>query len=140
MNSQIEKEQRIGYKLSLFFTLMSALFIVLSPQFFGGIFALVFIIPVYMGLNGLKRRRRSGWLLGMAIIPVALSISILWIRYVLSIINNLQAAINEISIGVGISQGTLLTLIIGGFVLSIILFILVVFVFIGLIKNRNIFR
>ena len=68
-------------KITFYFTILSALFLMLSSQFTGFILPLLFILPIFMGLIGMKRRRKSGYLIGMAIVPLAFAISVLWIRY-----------------------------------------------------------
>jgi hypothetical protein len=136
----IKEQQRIAYRLSMFFTLMSALLIALSPQFFGGIFALIFIIPVYMGISGIKYRKKSGWLLGLGIAPIAASVAILWIRYIWSILPNFDAAIIEVSSNVNVSFSTIKFLSLCGFIFSIIMLVLVCLTIVGLIKYRSVFE
>lgn len=47
-------------------------FFVLSPQFFGPILALIFLVPTFLGLRGLKTRSVSGFTLSAMNFPVAL--------------------------------------------------------------------
>lgn len=135
----MQNEQKISYRISLYFTVMSALFIALSPQFFGGLFAIVFIIPVYMGISGLKHRRKSGWLLSLGIVPIALSVAVIWIRYVLSIFENFDNAVLEVANKIGSSMGTIKMLMLGSFLCSIILLIVSLICFIQLIRHKEIF-
>lgn len=47
-------------------------FFLLAPQFFPAILALIFIVPVFVGLKGLKARTLNGFTLTAMIYPVAL--------------------------------------------------------------------
>jgi len=63
------------------FILMTALFMVLTPQFYGFILPLVFVIPVFSGLKGIKKRSRTAFLLTLAVVPMSLMTGITWIQY-----------------------------------------------------------
>lgn len=63
------------------FALTSALFIGLSPQFLGGAFSLFFLVPIFLGLNGLKKRRLLGFKMAMMLFPISIGISALWLRF-----------------------------------------------------------
>lgn len=140
MNSEkMLNEQRVCYRISLYFTIMSTLFIALSPQFFGGLFAIVFIIPVYMGISGLKHKRKSGWLLSLGIVPIALAVSIIWIRYIFSIFGQLDKTISETANKIGSSPGIIKVLTLGSSFGSVILFIVSLVCFFHLIRYREIF-
>ncbi|MGB9975974.1 hypothetical protein [Thermovenabulum sp.] len=75
------------------FALTSALFIGLSPQFLGGAFSLLFLVPIFLGLNGLKRRRIFGFKMAMMIFPVALGVAALWIRFGINAVLNFQKVV-----------------------------------------------
>lgn len=47
-------------------------FFLLAPQFFPAIFALLFVVPVFIGLKGLKARTLNGFTLTAMIFPVSL--------------------------------------------------------------------
>ena len=67
------------YITSLLFSAM--LFLALSPQFYGFILPVLFFLPIYMGLKGVKKRSISGFYMTMSVVPVALMTSFTWIRY-----------------------------------------------------------
>ena len=77
------------------FALTSALFIGLSPQFLGGAFSLLFLVPIFLGLNGLKRRRIFGFKMAMMIFPVALGVAALWIRFGINAALNFQKVVAD---------------------------------------------
>ncbi len=132
--------QKKAYNISLQFTLLSACLIALSPQFFGPILAVVFILPIYMAIKGIKNRRKSGYLIAMGIIPIALGVSMLWIRYFIYIIPNLNKEILKLSSSIGFSFGTIKVITVICSILSIVSFILSITTFISLIKNKKIFN
>jgi hypothetical protein len=125
-------------KITLYFTILCALFLMLSSQFTGFIMPLLFVFPIFMGLIGIKRRRKSGYLIGMAIIPLAFAISILWIRYSISVFSDrtiLAKMSTDYSISVT-SAGVITTTF---FLLSILMISLSVIVFVKLRKNKELF-
>lgn len=132
--------QKKAYNISLQFTLLSACLIALSPQFFGPILAVVFVLPIYMAIKGIKNRRKSGYLIAMGIIPIALGVSILWIRYFIYIIPNLNEEMLKLSSSIGFSFGTIKVMTVICSILGIVSFILSITTFISLIKNKKIFN
>jgi hypothetical protein len=67
------------YITSFLFSAM--LFLALSPQFYGFILPVLFFLPIYLGLRGVKKRSVSGFYMTMSLVPVALMTSFTWIRY-----------------------------------------------------------
>lgn len=47
-------------------------FFVLAPQFFPPILPILFFVPVFLAIRGLKRRNRTGFSLSMLVYPVSL--------------------------------------------------------------------
>ncbi|KXZ40447.1 hypothetical protein SAMN05661008_01962 [Alkalithermobacter thermoalcaliphilus JW-YL-7 = DSM 7308] len=82
------------YIKSFIFT--SILFMALSPQYFGFILPAVFFVPIFLGLRGVKSRSKQGFNLSLAVIPVALMTSFIWIRYGLYAMTNYQKAIMDV--------------------------------------------
>lgn len=62
------------------FLLTSTLFFVLAPQYFSFILPLIFVLPIFMGLRGMKKRVLNGLLVGTAVVPMAILVSMVWIR------------------------------------------------------------
>lgn len=126
-------------KITLYYTILCAFFLLLSSQFTGFILPLLFIIPIYMGLIGIKARRRSGYLIGMAIIPLAFSVSVLWIRYSISVFADRVNQIAKITADYGMSRTTAQVATISFFALSIVMLILAIMLFIKLRKHKELF-
>ncbi|OPJ54993.1 hypothetical protein [Alkalithermobacter paradoxus] len=88
------------------FILTSILFMALSPQYFGFILPAVFFVPIFLGLRGVKNRSKQGFNLSLAVIPVALMTSFIWIRYGIYAITNYQKAIMDVASDTGRSEST----------------------------------
>ncbi len=126
-------------KITLYYAITSALFLMLSSQFTGFIMPLVFIIPIYMGLMAIKARRKSGYLIGMAIVPLAFAISVLWIRYSLSIFADRANQIAKMSAELSMSSTAAQVIIISFFTLSIIMIGTSVMLFVNLRRHKELF-
>lgn len=125
--------------ISLYFTLLCALFLMLSSQFTGFIMPLLFVLPIFMALMGLKKGRKSGYLIGMAIIPIAFAISVLWIRYSISFLADRTNKIAEMAAQYSMSMGAAGAFIVIFFVLSILMISLSVIVFVKFRRHKELF-
>ncbi|MBU3189817.1 hypothetical protein K9O30_11325 [Clostridium bowmanii] len=126
-------------KITFYFTILSALFLILSSQFTGFLLPLLFVLPIYMGLIGIKQRRKSGYLIGIAIVPIAFAISVLWIRYSISVFADRINQIAKISEQYNISSakaGAFTTIF---FALSIALVSICVVFLVKLLRHKEIF-
>lgn len=127
-------------KISFYFTILSALFLILSSQFTGFLLPLLFVLPIYMGLIGIKQRRKSGFLIGIAIVPIAFSISVLWIRYSLSIFADRANKIAQISAEYNISATKAGVFTIVFFALSIAMISVCILFLVKLLRNKELFK
>lgn len=126
-------------KITFYYTILGALFLMLSSQFTGFIMPLLFIIPIYMGLMGIKRRRKSGYLIAMAIVPLAFAISVLWIRYSVSIFADRVNQIAKMSSELSIPSTAALAITISFFILSIVMVSIAVMLFLNLRRHKELF-
>ena len=62
------------------FIIMCIFFMLLAPQFYG-ILPILFIIPIFAGLKGLKRRNATAFTLTLSVIPMALMVGITWLQF-----------------------------------------------------------
>jgi len=62
------------------FLLTSALFFVLAPQYFSFILPIIFVLPVFLGLRGMRKRVLNGLIMGVAVVPMAILVSVVWLR------------------------------------------------------------
>ncbi|MCJ7690498.1 MAG: hypothetical protein MUO60_14430 [Clostridiaceae bacterium] len=125
--------------ISLYFTILCALFLMLSSQFTGFLMPLLFVLPIFMALMGMKKGRKSGYLIGIAIIPIAFAISVLWIRYSISFLSDRTNKIAEMVAQYNISMAAAGAFSIIFFLLSILMLSLSVILFLKLRRHRELF-
>lgn len=135
----MNREKEIS-KIALLITLVSALFLILSPPYFGALLPLIFIIPIYMGIHGVKVGKKSGMYISLGILPLALSVSVIWINYFLAVCKSLSQEFLSMSFQYNVPIFMAKFLIIGAFTLSFLLSILSITTFIIMIKSRRIFK
>lgn len=85
------------------FLFSSMLFLALTPQFFGFLLPMLFFIPIYIGLKGVKQRTMTGFYMTMSVIPVAFMTGITWVRYGLNVKQDYTGSL-EIIVNSGVSQ------------------------------------
>ena len=107
-----------------FFIIMAALFIALTPQFYGFIFPLVFALPIFSGLKGIKKRSRTAFILTMSVVPMSLMTGITWMQYLFKVVlKDFAAAVTEMA-STGVSQGLATGFTVAGCVLGVVLVVL----------------
>ena len=74
------KTNNLKYYL-LSFYLTAALFMAFTPQFYGYMLPLLFLVPIILGVKGSKQRSINGFYMSMSVIPVAIMTAATWIRY-----------------------------------------------------------
>ena len=62
------------------FLLTSALFFVLAPQYFSFVLPMIFVLPIFLGLRGMRKRVLNGLIMGIAVVPMAILVAMVWIR------------------------------------------------------------
>lgn len=72
------KPLRIYARLML---IAAAGFMLLTPQFYGYILPIIFIVPLFVGLKGLKKRGRTALYMSMAVLPMSFLSSITYIAW-----------------------------------------------------------
>ena len=81
------------------------LFLALSPQYFGFVLPAVMFVPIFLGVKGIKNRSYTGWLMSMAVIPVSLMTSIIWIQFGMSVMGNPEAVATKLMASNNLSAG-----------------------------------
>ena len=135
----IEHQVAALRKISLYYSLLCALFLILSSQFTGAILPLLFIIPIIMGSISVKRRRKSGYLIAMAVIPLAFSISVMWIRYGIVVFSDSANQFAFISTNYNISLTAAMAMTIIFFLLSLAMISISALLFVKLRKHKELF-
>lgn len=120
------------------FLFCAMLFLALTPQFFGFFLAILFFIPIYIGLKGVKQRTMTGFYMTMSVIPVAFMTAVTWIRYGINVKQDYVASLKMI-VDSGISQNLAEILIVTGPVLGCVLFIFASIQLYQGIKTKDLF-
>lgn len=58
------------------FMVTTMFFYILTPQYFGYILPLVMVVPVFIGMRGMKKRSLNGLITGCAVIPLAIMVGV----------------------------------------------------------------
>ncbi len=120
------------------FLFSSMLFLALTPQFFGFFLPILFFIPIYIGLKGVKQRTMTGFYMTMSVIPVAFMTAVTWIRYGINVKQDYVGAL-EMIVNSGISQKLAQILIVAGPVLGCVLFIFASMQLYRGVKSKDLF-
>lgn len=120
------------------FLFCAMLFLALTPQFYGFFLPILFFIPIYIGLKGVKQRTMTGFYMTMSVVPVALMTSATWIRYGINVKNNYAVAIQDV-ISSGISKGLAQVVVVVGPILGCTLFLLALLQLYRGIKSKDLF-
>ena len=62
------------------YLLTCTLFFVLGPQYFGVVLPLIFVVPIFMGLRGMRKRVLNGLMIGISIVPMGVLVATIWLR------------------------------------------------------------
>ena len=120
------------------FLFCAMLFLALTPQFFGFFLPILFFIPIYIGLKGVKQRTMTGFYMTMSVIPVAFMTAVTWIRYGINVKQDYVVSLKMI-VDSGISQNLAEILIVTGPVLGCVLFIFASIQLYQGIKTKDLF-
>lgn len=122
----------------LAFYLTAALFLALTPQFYGYMLPLLFLVPIILGVKGSKQRSINGFYMSMSIVPMGLMTGVTWVRYGYQAMQNFNYYVQQIA-NTGISQSLSEKLIYIGSIGGVILLLLACTQFYLGIKNRDLF-
>ena len=121
------------------FLLSCTLFMVLAPQYFSFILPLIFVIPIFMGLRGMKKRVLNGLMIGISIVPMGLLVSIIWLRNAILTIGHFDVFVNDLAQQFNFSIQFTQNLAIACIALSVVLFVSSITLFVSAIKYRRMF-
>ncbi|EYE88508.1 hypothetical protein Q428_07470 [Fervidicella metallireducens AeB] len=119
------------------FILTCILFLALSPMYFSWVLPILFIVPIYMGLKGLRNRNYNGFIMTMAVIPMGFVTSIMWIKNGILASKDFEGYIKAISNGINYEFTKNIT--IAFIILGVILFFSTTYSVIIGIKHRKMF-
>ena len=122
----------------LVFYITAALFLALTPQFYGYMLPLLFLVPIILGVKGSKQRSINGFYMSMSIVPMGFMTGVTWVRYGYQAMQNFNFYVAQI-VSSGLSQGMAEKLVYIGSIGGVILLILSCIQFYLGIKNRDLF-
>lgn len=122
----------------LTFYLTAALFLALTPQFYGYMLPLLFLVPIVLGVKGSKKRSINGFYMSMSIIPMGFMTGVTWVRYGYQAMQNFSYYAQQI-VSTGLSQGLAEKLIYIGSIGGVILILFSCTQFYLGLKNRDLF-
>ena len=124
------------YMLAFYFT--AALFLALTPQFYGYMLPLLFLVPIILGIKGSKNRSINGFYMSMSIVPMGLMTGATWVRYGYQAMQDFSGYVKVI-VESGLSEGMAEKLVYIGSVGGVILVILAITQFYLGVRNRDLF-
>jgi len=79
------------------FLLTCTLFFVLAPQYFGFVLPFIFVIPIFMGLRGMKKRVLNGLMMGVSVVPMGVLVATIWLRNAYLTMGNFDVFVNALA-------------------------------------------
>lgn len=130
---------RLLGKIVGLFILSSALFLVLSPQYFGPILPLLFFLPIFLGIKGLKKRSLNGFNLSMSVLPMAILTAVVWLKTAFLASSDftrfVSASAQKYNMDISFARNLMIVFI----VMSFVLLLLSVYTMVIMIRNRKMF-
>jgi hypothetical protein len=123
------------------FLLTSVLFFVLAPQYFSFILPLIFVLPIFLGLRGIRKRVLNGLMLSIAVVPMAILVAIVWIRNAVLTITSgtFSSFVGQLAQNYGFSYEFTQNLAIACIILSVIMLASSIVLLYNAIKHRKMF-
>lgn len=121
------------------FLITSALFMVLAPQYLGFILPLIFVLPIYFAIKGLKVRSYNGFILMLSVLPMGLLTSVIWIKNAILAFKSGNIFFEELSKYYNMDVSSARNLFILFVFLSVILLFSSIYTFYIGVKNRKMF-
>jgi hypothetical protein len=121
------------------YLLTCTLFFVLAPQYLGMVMPLIFVIPIYMGLKGMRKRVLNGLMIGISIVPMGLLAGVIWLRNAYLARGNFDALISNIAQQYNLPMDITHNLAIVCIVMSAVLMGSSITLFVSAIKHRKMF-
>ena len=121
------------------YLLTCTLFFVLGPQYFGFILPMIFVLPIYMGLKGMRTRTLNGLMMGMSVVPMGVLIATIWLRNAYLAMGNFDAFLSGIAQQYNLSMQFTQNLAIACIVMSVVLLGSSITMFVSAIKYRKMF-
>lgn len=123
------------------FLISVILFFILAPRYFPFLLPLIYILPIFFGFRGIKKRTMNGLLMGVSVLPITILLSIFWIINAFLTISKgkFSEFIAQLAKSYGFSQGFAQNLAIPFILLSIVMLISSLTLLYNAIKNRKMY-
>lgn len=121
------------------FLLTCTLFFVLAPQYFSFILPLIFVIPIYLGLRGMRKRVLNGLMMGISVVPMGILVAIVWLRNAYLTMGTFDVFVNNIAQQYNFSFDFTKNLAVACIILSVVLLGSSITLFVSAIKYRKMF-
>lgn len=121
------------------FLLTAVIFFVLSPQYFSFILPLIFVVPIFMGIRGMKKRVLNGLIMGISVVPMAILVAVVWLKNAYLSIGNFDAFVGQLAANYNFSMEFTKNLTIACIMMSVVMFCSAITLLITAIKYRKMF-
>lgn len=123
------------------FLLTCAIFFVLSPQYFSFILPLIFVLPIFLGLRGMRKRVLNGLIVGVAVVPMAILVAMVWIRNAILTLTSgtFDTFVNQLAQSYGFSVEFTQNVAIACILLSVVLLVSSIVLLYNAYKHKNMF-
>ncbi|SEF78738.1 hypothetical protein SAMN05660865_01008 [Caloramator fervidus] len=125
--------------ITLSFTISCMLFMILSPQYLSYMLPLLMIIPIFLGLRGMKKRSLNGLILGLSVMPMTVLNSTIILKNAYLVRNNLDDFLMDIAKVYGKSLQAVKFIFTGSLVLGIIMLVTSTYTIYLAYKHRKMF-
>jgi hypothetical protein len=121
------------------FLLTCILFMVLAPQYFGFVLPFIFVIPIFIGLRGMRKRMLNGLMIGISIVPMGILVATIWLRNAYLTMGNFDMFVNSIAQQYSFSYEFTKNLAVASIFMSVVLLCSSIALFYSAIKYRKMF-
>jgi uncharacterized membrane protein (DUF485 family) len=121
------------------FLLTCTLFFVLGPQYLGFVLPLIFVVPIFMGMRGMKKRVMNGLMLGVSVVPMGILVATIWLKSAYLAMGNFDAFVGGIAQQYSLSMDFTQNLIIACVLMSVVLLGSSVTLLVSAIRYRKMF-
>lgn len=121
------------------FLLTCTLFFVLAPMYFSFILPLIFVLPIFLGLRGMKKRVLNGLMMGISIVPMGILVAVVWLRNAYLTMGTFDVFVNGIAQQYKLSFELTKNLAVACIILSVVLIGSSLTLFVSSIKYRKMF-
>jgi hypothetical protein len=112
---------------------------VLAPQYFGFVLPFIFVIPIFIGLRGMRKRMLNGLMIGISIVPMGILVATIWLRNAYLTMGNFDMFVNSIAQQYSFSYEFTKNLAVASIFMSVVLLCSSIALFYSAIKYRKMF-